>query len=185
MGRSAVRALLVSLVVCDGACSPDVAAPRLDSRALRPPPSARPDGEVVYESTRVFDAGGNVVSTRESGRLSPEHWQRAARPWTHLDDAHLYHEHAWQRALDGGASLHGYRIVRTTNRASSRPPGVAAGPVVDPRLSSLAPRGAAVRVVLRLRDFPRWDIPLAPPPSLRAEDRAAIRRDRAAALAAR
>src|SRR5262249_14148304 len=111
-GRFARVLALLSLVV--GACAEPAGVSSTSHDLLAASPPADPNGgESIYESPRVFDRRGDLASVEEHGRLTSGAWQRVARPWTHRDEAQVYHEQAWQRALDDGRSLHGYRVVRT------------------------------------------------------------------------
>src|SRR5829696_1844317 len=125
-------------------------------------------GEVVFQRIRVLDGAGKELSSDTKGELTVAQWQRAARPWTGLGEAHLYHEQVWDRTLEDGAIEHGYRVVRTPNDSPRAATKTSGPPALGPGLADLpaATDADPVTVILRLRDYPEWDIPLAPPADL-------------------
>jgi hypothetical protein len=116
--------------------------------------------DVRFQSVRILDASGRVASSQEKGALTLDEWQRAARPWTHLAEPYLYHDQAWQRALSGGRIEQGYRVVRTPNHASATRRSAAATPQLGSSLARLAVEARPVEVILALKDYPGWDVPL-------------------------
>jgi hypothetical protein len=108
-------------------------------------------------------------------------YQRYARPWTHGHEPNIYVFGRWRHTMEDGSAL---ETVRVTRRPNPLPvaPAVATGPTtVDPHLLELAQEAAAtgqthVFAMLKLRGFPRWDVPLIPPAGLlsAAEHDAAI-----------
>lgn len=118
--------------------------------------------QVVFESVRIIDRDRRQRSRHETGTLTVEDWQRAARPWTHAGEAYVYQEEAWERPLPDGTSERGYRVVRTPRGAvpprMSRP----SRPELGPSVAAVAAGGAMIDVILSLRDYPDWDVPLLP-----------------------
>ncbi len=184
------RVLLCLLL--GGACDPEVEveaeADEVDERGAR-----ERGPEVVFESVRVVDRDGALVSSRSSGELTPEVFQRSARPWSYFGERHLYHELTWSRAIDDEHTEHGRQIVRELNPSPTVDLPDLAPTRVDPAVTELladeAMRQAPntlVEVHLRLRDFPDWDIPLLPPAvGLATEDMLRAIDEREAAIAAR
>lgn len=180
--------LLLGLILCacDSEAEPEDAAIEERSAAADLP-------VVVFESIRTVDRDGALISSRESGELTPEIFQRAGRPWSHLDERYLYHEVTRSRETEEGYVEHVHQIVREVN-----PSPVVAQPDVAPTrinagitelLRDEAMRAAPETVVdihLRLRDFPDWDIPLLPPATgMSAEDTRRMAEDRKDAIASR
>lgn len=141
--------------------------------------------ELVFESIRVVDEGGAVVSDQRQGVLTRDEWQRAARPWTQREQPNLYSEQIWERPLGDGRTEHGYRILRAPNPREPEPRPARQGPEVGGGVLERAARGGKVEVLLTLADYPAWDVPLRPSTFLDENERAAARVDRVAALAAR
>jgi hypothetical protein len=133
--------------------------------APEPHPAQR---ELVFEDVRVLDERGLPVAGERRGALTLEEWQRAARPWTHLEEPFLYHEETWERPLGEGRRERGYRVVRAPNLAPPEERPLPMPPAVAPGLA-----GEGAVVLLRLAGYPRWDVPLAPPPFFSADERAA------------
>lgn len=185
---SVPKRLLV--ILCCTACD---AEPGLDEASASELSVATDLATVVYESTRVVDGDGALISSRQSGELTPEVYQRAARPWSYFDERHLYHEVTWSRELADGQVEHGHQIVREVNPSPVVAQPDVAPTRVDPGISALLrdealqrTPGTLVDVQLRLRDFPDWDIPLRPPATgLSPEDVQRTLADREGAMAAR
>jgi hypothetical protein len=148
--------------------------------------SADAKPEVRFQSVRILDRDGTIVSSEDKGALTLDDWQRAARPWTRLDEAYLYHDQAWQRVLAGGRIEQGYRVVRTPNRAIGSRRSAPVKAELGPTLTRLAGGIRPVEVILALKDYPSWDIPLvASSRFLSDADRESGLAMRAAALQAR
>ena len=148
---------------------------------------------IVYESVRIVDGDGAEISARTTGELTAEIYQRAARPWSYLDERHVYHELTRSRELGDGRVEHVHQIFRELN-----PSPVVARPDTAPTRVNQAltelMRDEAMRkapetlvdIHLRMRDFPDWDIPLLPPATgMSAEDVRRTLADRQDAIAAR
>ena len=191
-----VMTAALTLAACDDPTDLDArdgAAPGLDEEVAGERGVAANASTVVFESVRVVDRDGATIASRESGKLTPEIYQRAARPWSYLDERHIYHEVTRSRELADGQVEHIHQIVREDN-----PSPVVARPDVTPTrvnagltalMADEAMRAAPetmVDVHLRLRDFPDWDIPLLPPATgLSPEDVRRTLADREDAIAAR
>lgn len=159
---------------------------------LRPQPPEPPKDEVVFVAEREEDADGVVVWDRVEGELDLESFQRAGRPWTHLDAPELYRSHAWSTSHDGRTTRYGYRVTRTTNPApaAGRAAGEDAGrPEVDDALFAELAHGdpqAVLPLTIDVRNVPEWDVPLRPVDfALSARDLQDAREARSGALDAR
>jgi hypothetical protein len=139
--------------------------------------------QLLFQQVRVLDAENRVMAEARKGKLTLHDWQSAARPWSHADEAFVYHEQTWERPVGSGLVEHGYRILGTPRPARALRP---APPMrIDPRLAKLAGGSAPIPVILKLRGYPAWDIPLVPSSLLSAEDQAAGLVERKNALARR
>jgi len=138
--------------------------------------------QVVFESVRIIDRGGRERSKREIGSLTVEDWQRAARPWTHAGEAYVYQEEAWERRLPDGTSERGYRVVKTPRAAVAPRTSRPSPPELGLDVTAMAARGGTLDVILSLRDYPDWDVPLLPasPYLSQAERDSGLTRRRAA-----
>jgi subtilase family protein len=167
--------------------SPLSGAPLTAAEAVTVPAfGGDPEREVVFQSIRVLDPSGRVLSSEEKGALTLEAWQRAARPWTYLDEPYAHHEQTWQRALGGGRVEHGYRVIRTPSALPARRASRPAPPKLGPGVAEIARGTGAATVVLTLRDFPAWNVPLIPSsPFLSEADARRGLAEREAALRAR
>lgn len=126
-------------------------------------------GELIYSFVRIYQSPTDAepTSVEEIGSIDRHIFQKAARPYTHLDDAYLYHEEAWESPLPEGGVERGYRIWRTENTGSGPPPDVWGPPRVDASLEEMLEEPElwsteTVPIELTLRHFPEWDVPLLP-----------------------
>ncbi len=143
--------------------------------------------EVVFQAVRVLNRDGREVESRQQGQLTLDVWQRAARPWSYLREPYIYHEQTWESALGDGNLELGYRVVRTHNTANITPRAVEVAAVdIRPEVVEWAKVHATVDVIVTLRDYPDWDVPLIPSsPFLSQEDIDLGMAQRQAALEAR
>lgn len=194
MQKLLVPLLILAGQACSNSSGPDGGAKPTGSAVPQYPSGAKL--ELVYETIDVVDAKGVKTTSSTQGALTAADWQRAARPWTHLGEPYLYQEQTWDRSLGGGKSERGYRVLRSAHAPEKRKPVIPGPPEVDARLvtrmtASKAEHKAAskperVGVMLVVRDFPEWDIPLVPPESLVSEaDRANVGKERDTALETR
>ena len=201
-------ALCVPLSACEaGRESDDASAPDLEMRAgdesgdvnegtagdiqteIREVDADDLGREVVYLKVISRGPDGALISSEEFGSLDLETWRRVSRPYTHLYEEYLYDEEAGFTVAADGSRRDTYRITRVTNSAP---------PVADVEWHPLQVRSDAAEVadaleegemidlLVRMRDVPRWDIPLLPEPStVSVETYAQAESDRELALAER
>ena len=146
----------------------------------------------VYSSVRIEtptpEAEPRFALHEQQGELTAEVFQRVGRPWSHLDGETLYHEEAWSVSMAEGQVEHGYRVTQTPNPSPVERAEAWAPPWVDPEVvaAANADPGGRLTLNLKLRNFPDWDLPLAPPSfATPASDLVAHQRRREAAKARR
>lgn len=130
-------------------------------------PDARPEGmEVVFSSWTREGDDREVLDSQVEGELSIEERDRVARPYRFVNEGVLYAEEAWSKGGADGATEHGYRVLRQQNRRPIRLDERTSGPpaINDnvARAVAAAARDEIVTLDLKLRNFPEWNVPLAP-----------------------
>lgn len=198
--KAKLSAVLIACAIAtscglDGSQTAESTSFRRSQAALadRVPSDAPPEPThtVVYRQVRVNERGGEVTSIHEQGDLSAEQWQRVARPYRHLapDEDFVYDENAWGGQRADGRIEHGYEVTRrpnsspVTNFHDSRPVRVSSE--LSDQLS-VAADDELVEVLIGIRDFPEWNVPLRPPKAFRsASTNASLAEQRQAALGQR
>lgn len=144
------------------------AVPTVEEAAL--PPIARgEDGSaevvsLVFASRTATDGAGEVTESDVFGDLSIDVRDRVARPWRFVDEETSYAEHAWVRSDAGDTVTRGYEVWATEHSpvvpTPSNAPLVVNTNVLN-HLSNTQPSDSEVlRLDLKVRDFPEWNIPL-------------------------
>jgi hypothetical protein len=129
--------------------------------------------EIVYSASRKLTSDFEVVSFSETGDLSNNQWQRVARPYRHLNSGEqfVYDEHAWGGENPDGTIESRYSVTRRSNTSpallgpDNRPAKVS--PELLLILNGKSP-GDDVEVLVGIRNFPDWDIPILPPARFRS-----------------
>ena len=122
--------------------------------------------ELVFESRVQETADKEIVLSEVAGDLSVEQRDRLARPYRYVDEGTIYSEEAWSRGGKDGVTERGYRVWKQRNRTpldiharTSAPPKVNANVVQF--VASAAPE-ETLELDVKLRNFPEWNVPLAP-----------------------
>jgi subtilisin family serine protease len=129
--------------------------------------SDEPNGEVVYESVRLFSAHGELLDLEEEGTWSYALAERVARPWLHVNDGVVHDELAWHLEHSDGTSEAGYRVTAVTIDAIEGPPAdhTTPAPVLSPgfadELSSLD-ADTEVGILVRIAGWTREPLPWVP-----------------------
>lgn len=125
------------------------------------------------------------------GSLGVEEWRRVARPYRHLgpDESYVYDEVAWAGRKADGSVESGYEVGRRANlypvvpRPDMRPVRIAPG--LESQILAADPDDR-IEILVRVRDFPDWDIPMLPPAAFRsARTNAQLAAERQTAITAR
>jgi hypothetical protein len=122
--------------------------------------------ELVFESRVQETDDKEIVSSEVAGDLSVEQRARVARPYRYVDEGTIYSEEAWSRGGKDGVTERGYRVWKQRNRTpldiharTSAPPKVNANVV---KFVANAVPEETLELDLKLRNFPEWNVPLAP-----------------------
>lgn len=125
----------------------------------------------------------------ETGTLTRDVADRAARPWLYRAELLTYGDEAWSTEHPDGTVERNFRVFSRPNLEPWTPPTTSGAPEIGQslldRLEAAAPE-ETVRIIVDLRNYPLWDIPLrsTTAPSSREDDEAAAE-DRTAAIDAR
>lgn len=162
--------LSLGAAACERADSDDVVD---DSASAGSAPLIRAGGasepspvELVFESRVQEREDKEIVESDVTGDLTIEQRDRVARPYRYVDEGTIYSEEAWSRGGKDGVTERGYRVWKQHNRTplniharTSAPPTVNAN-VVE-LVAGAAPE-QTLKLDLKLRNFPEWNVPLLP-----------------------
>ncbi|UQA58961.1 S8 family serine peptidase [Polyangium aurulentum] len=122
--------------------------------------------ELVFESRIQHTEDDEIVKSEVTGDLTVEQRDRVARPYRYVDEGVIYSEEAWSRGGENGVTERGYRVWKQRNRTpldiharTSAPPKV--NDNVTRHVASAAPEDT-LELDIKLRNFPEWNVPLAP-----------------------
>lgn len=122
--------------------------------------------ELVFQSRVEETEGKEIVRSEVVGDIDVEQRDRVARPYRFVDEASIYSEEAWSRGGDDRVTERGYRVWR---RANKTPLDINARTSAVPKINAnvakfVAGAGAddVLELDLKLRNFPEWNVPLAP-----------------------
>lgn len=165
-------ALCIGLAGCehavpeDPSLEPEVvadAAPVFSATAAKTAPERM---ELVFQSKVRQTEDGEIVASEVIGDVDQDIRDRVARPYRFVDDPFLYSEEAWSRTGEDGVTERGYRIFRRPNTTPLEVnPRTSAPPEINENVATaVAAAGAEDTLLLdlKLRNFPAWNVPLAP-----------------------
>jgi len=145
--------------------------------------------ELVFSSKVVETDDKKILDSEVVGEIDENQRDRVARPYRFLDEPYIYVEEAWSRGDDHGTTERGYRVYRQANRTPLRPEVTSGPPAINENVAKHvadAPADKTLELDLKLRNFPEWNIPLAPiATDMSAEDVKAQSERRARAIAER
>lgn len=172
---------MLALVACDPG---DVDDPAWDAEVHsededpneEPAVHGRYDDDVlVYRSTMVLDADGNVLESRTEGEMTPEASQAIARPWTAMDGPLLYTTESTE-LIEDGRRTRSYEVYARPNETPVGEVRSGQGPASldETTAAYLSEEREEYVLVFRLADFPTFALPLRPadstlPPTARLE----------------
>ena len=165
-------ALCIGLAGCEHAVAEDPslepevvadAAPVFSATAAKTAPERM---ELVFQSKVRQTEDGEIVASEVIGDVDQDIRDRVARPYRFVDDPFLYSEEAWSRTGEDGVTERGYRIFRRPNTTPLEVnPRTSAPPEINENVATaVAAAGAEDTLLLdlKLRNFPAWNVPLAP-----------------------
>lgn len=122
--------------------------------------------EVVFRTVSSRSKGQKRLVLRErQGKVDGDLYQRYARPFAYTDSSIRHHFAATYRRLPDGGAVEVVQVTAAPGRAAvvdvpRRPT------LVDRRLLELDAGSGPVTMMIQIRDFPEWDVPLRPQPDL-------------------
>lgn len=120
---------------------------------------------LIFSSHSVVDESEQILTHDVHGELSAEQHDRVARPYLFLGEDAIYATEILLRSDDGVAVERSYRIWKYENAAPLPRQFDPEGVVVNQNVAdyvATAPDDEHLLLDLELRDFPEWDVPLAP-----------------------
>jgi hypothetical protein len=122
--------------------------------------------EVVIDSRVEQTADRKLLRSEVVGEIDEDQRDRVARPYRFVHEPYLYSEEAWSRSGKDGTIERGYRVHRRANKTPLRAQEITAGPpkINDnvAQLMASAKPSEVLKLDLKLRNFPEWNIPLMP-----------------------
>ncbi|MDI1444555.1 S8 family serine peptidase [Polyangium sp. 6x1] len=122
--------------------------------------------ELVFQSRVEETEDKEIVRSEVVGELDVQQRDRVARPYRFVHEATIYSEEAWARGGKDGVTERGYRVWRHANKTpldiNAR---TSAPPVVNANVAKFVADAAddeVLQLALKLRNFPEWNVPLAP-----------------------
>lgn len=121
--------------------------------------------ELVFASMVEETDDKEIVRSEVVGEIDQDQRDRVARPYRFLDEPYVYVEEAWSRGDDAGTTERGYRVWRHANRTPLKPQVTSGPPKINDNVAKHVAGAGAEEILeldLKLRDFPEWNVPLAP-----------------------
>lgn len=121
--------------------------------------------ELVFASRVEETDDRKIVRSEVVGEIDQDQRDRVARPYRFLDEPYVYVEEAWSRGADGGTTERGYRVWRQANTTPLKAQATSGPPTINKNVAKHVAGAGAEEILeldLKLRDFPEWNVPLAP-----------------------